>query len=345
MKGGVFLSDLQTVAQSLSVLVANAKTSIVQVNAYSQKVNQMLVMVKSAMQGTEQREYEDLVNQLFISQKKLEHTTKCLTEITNVANNWLREHWGMTQPMSIPDGATYEVTANLDTDMRDDSLRPTRKSPRDLPSTQYSFSKTSTGMEIYDSPLEVDKYLYSKQGSAYDNFKGTCGLCSCANILRLAGVDIGEKEIIDYAANMQGGMFSAKLCTVNPFNPAASGGTTPKQRQQILDYFGISSSIWNVKTDTNGRTSIDTINDIGKWVSEGRGVIVDVDAGLFYNSPKNYGKGHAVTITSVEKNKYGDVTAFYILDSNQGTVKYNAWEIQEMLRSFVGINVTSQIIR
>ena len=72
---------------------------------------------------------------------------------------------------------------------------------------------------------------------------------------------------------------------------------------------------------------------------------MDVDAGLFYNSPKNYGKGHAVTITSVEKNKYGDITAFYILDSNQGTVKYNAWEIQEMLRSFVGINVTSQIIR
>lgn len=117
------------------------------------------------------------------------------------------------------------------------------------------------------------------------------------------------------------------------------------QRQQILNHFGISSSIEAVKTYQDGKVSIETINDIAKWISEGRGVIVDVDAGLFYNSPKDYGEGHAVTITSVEKNKYGDVTAFYILDSNRGTVKYNSWEIQEMLRNFVGINVTSQIIR
>ena len=339
------MSELQTVAQSLSILVSNAKTSIVQVNSYSQKVNQMLVMIKSALQGTEQREYDDLVKQLLVSQKKLEYTTKCLTGVVEVGEKWIKERLGTTQSISITDSSVCQFTSNIEADIGNSPLKPTRKTPRDLMATQYGFSKTPTGMEVYDSPLEVDQYLYSKQGSAYDNFKGTCGLCSCANILRLAGVNIGEKEIIDYAANAQGGMFSAKLCTVNPFNPAASGGTTPKQRQQILDYFGISSSIWNVKVDANGRTSIDTINDIAKWVSEGRGVIVDVDAGLFYNSPKNYGKGHAVTITSVEKNKYGDITAFYILDSNQGTVKYNAWEIQEMLRSFVGINVTSQIIR
>lgn len=339
------MSELQTATQYLSILVSNAKTSIGQVNSYSQKVNQMLVMIKSALQGTEQREYDDLVKQLFLSQKNLEYTTQCLTKVVEVGEKWIKERLGTNQSIPITDSFDGLFISNLETDMENDPLKPTRKIPRDLPATQYGFSKTSTGMEVYDSPLEVDQYLYSKQGSAYDNFKGTCGLCSCANILRLAGVNIGEKEIIDYAANIQGGMFATKLCTVNPFNPAASGGTTPKQRQQILDYFGISSSIWNVKVDENGRTSIDTINDIGKWISEGRGVIVDVDAGLFYNSPKNYGKGHAVTITSVEKNKYGDITAFYILDSNQGTVKYNAWEIQEMLRSFIGINVTSQIIR
>ena len=351
------MSEFQTVAQTLAVLVSNTETSILQVNAYSKEVNQMLVMAKNVMHGTKQGEYEDFVNQLFISQKKLDHTTKCLTEIVNIANHWIEKHLGTIDPMSIQDKSIYEASDSTDTNMwddssenintsvRNDSLRPTRKTPRDLPFTQYGFSKTSTGMEVYDSPLEVDRYLYSKQGSAYDNFKGTCGLCSCANILRLAGVNIGEKEMIDYAANMQGGIFSPRLCILNPFNPDASGGTTPKQRQQILDYFDISSSIWNVKTDINGRTSIDTINDIAKWISEGRGVIVDVDAGLFYNSPKNYGKGHAVTITSVEKNKYGDITAFYILDSNQGTVKYNAWEIQEMLRTFIGMNVTSQIIR
>lgn len=340
----MFLSELEAVAQALLALISNANASIVEVNVCSKQVNQMFATANKIMQGTEQCGFQEMIGLLLVSQKKLEYAEKCLIRLTNVGNNWLECHFGSTHPTVI-NGAIANNSTDTATNPEDDPLKPTRKTPRDLPVTQYGFSQTSNGMEVYDSPLEVDKYLYAEQGSAYDKFQGTCGLCSIVNILRLAGVNIGEKEVIDYAVNTQGSFFSPKLCTVNPFNSDESGGTTPKQRQKILDYFGISSSIWNVKLDVDGRTSIDTINDIAKWISEGRGVIVDVDAGLFYNSPKNNGKGHAVTITSVEKNKYGDVTAFYILDSNQGTVKYNAWEIQDILRSFVGINVTSQIIR
>lgn len=339
------MSDLQNIAQQISGLVTNTENATAQVRIYTKQMNEMLALVNNAMKGTNQCEYQKLINQLNVSKMKLNHAAGCLLEVTKSGSDWLRKHVYGGDVSTEPDDSftnSFDLSAS---NISEDSLQPTRRTPRDLTLSQYGFTTNASGMEVYDSPLEMDQYLYSKQGSAYDNFKGTCGLCSCANVLRLAGVNYGEKEMIDYAANPQGGLFSQKLCTVNPFSASASGGTTPKQRQQILDYFGVSSSVWNIKTDADGKTSIDTINDIGKWVSEGRGVIVDVDAGLFYNSPPNYEKGHAVTITSVEKNKYGDVTAFYILDSNQGTIKCNAWEVQEMLRTFVGINVTSQIIR
>lgn len=313
--------------------------------AYSKQIDEMIASANNTMRGTMQHEYQELVNQLLVAKKKIDFAVDSLVNVSNLGNDWLREHISASGAGTaiLPSGMGFY--ASTQSEIAEDSLKPTRTEPRDLTLSQYGFSKNKDGFEVYDSPLEMDKYLYASQGSAYENFKGTCGLCSCANILRLAGVNYGEKEMIDYAANQEGGLFADRLCTVNPFNPAASGGTTPKQRQQILDHFGVSSSIWDIKTDANGRTSEETIKDIAKWISEGRGVIVDVDGGLFYNSPMNYGKGHAVTITSVEKNKYGDITAFYILDSNQGTVKCNSWELQDMLRTFVGINVTSQIIR
>ena len=47
----------------------------------------------------------------------------------------------------------------------------------------------------------------------------------------------------------------------------------------------------------------------------------------------------------VAQNKYGDISGFYIADSNRGTVFYPAWRIREAIRPFVGVNVTNQIIR
>lgn len=225
-------------------------------------------------------------------------------------------------------------------------MEPNRSTPRDLAVTQYSFKKDNNGEEIYDSPLELSKYLYAEQGTADPRFLGTCGLCSCANILRLAGVNATEKEMIEYASHtrVEGGFFK-HLCTVNRLDANKSGGTTPNQRQKILEHYGIRSSIIPVKQDSNGYASYEAINELGQYVADGRGVIIDVDAGAFYNDLRMNGCGHAVTLTSVTKNKYGDISGFYIADSNRGTVFYPAWRIREAIRPFVGVNVTNQIIR
>ena len=78
------------------------------------------------------------------------------------------------------------------------SLAPTRTSPRDLAASQFGFSKDSEGNMVYDSPNEMNQYLYKTQGSANSSFQGTCGLCSCANILRLSGVNASEADMIAY---------------------------------------------------------------------------------------------------------------------------------------------------
>ena len=223
-------------------------------------------------------------------------------------------------------------------------LEPNRSTPRDLPQTQYGFTKDSNGNLTYDSPMEMDKYLYAQQGSAYTNFQGTCGLCSCANILRLAGVNYSEKDMIDYAASTSSGNgWFQKLCTVNPLSPESSGGTNPKSRQQILEHFGISSGVFSVEIE-NGVASDAAIESIAQYVADGRGVILSVHAGVLYNGWAVRDDYHAVTVTSVTRNKYGDVSGFYICDSNVGTTYYSALQIKEALTG-ADMNVTHSHIR
>ena len=233
---------------------------------------------------------------------------------------------------------------NVDETVNIPHMEPNRSIPRDLPETQYSFTKDSNGNLTYDSPMEMDKYLYAQQGSAYTNFQGTCGLCSCANILRLAGVNYSEKDMIDYAANTSSGNgWLQKLCVVNPLSPESSGGTNPRSRQQILEHFGISSGIFPVDME-NGVASDSTLENIAQYVADGRGVILSVHAGVLYNGRAVRDDYHAVTVTSVTRNKYGDVSGFYICDSNVGTSYYSALQIKEALTG-ADMNVTYSHIR
>lgn len=202
--------------------------------------------------------------------------------------------------------------------------------------TQETFVKGQNGGLMYDSPIETGKKLYTTQGTAYKNIRGTCGLCSCANVLRLAGVNIGEKEMIDYAV-------SEGLCKFLPENYSGSGATSPQDRKFVLAHFGIRSTIEPIGLN-KGRADDQTMERIGAYISEGRGVIVSVDAGIFYDNARYLGEGHAITVTSVEKNNHGGVIGFYACDSNFGTSFYKKERLQKALRPS-GINVTSSIIR
>ena len=226
-------------------------------------------------------------------------------------------------------------------------MEPNRSTPRDLPQTQYGFTKDSNGNLTYDSPMEMDQYLYAKQGSAYTNFQGTCGLCSCANILRLSGVDVTEKDVIDYAASVGNpGSFSGKLCEIDPNCADATGGTGPDERKEILEHFGISSGVWPVEKK-GGMATEETVEQISDFISDGRGVILSVHASVL--NPEMYlndldSDFHAVTVTSVSKNNLGEVVGFYICDSNSGTSYYDVNTVRKALTGN-DMNYTHQRIR
>lgn len=227
------------------------------------------------------------------------------------------------------------------------SLAPTRNTPRDLVGTQFGMVKDSDSNLVYDSPNETDQFLYKNQGSAYPAFQGTCGLCSCANILRLAGVNATEAQMIDYASttNNPNTLFQ-KLCATGFADPGMNGGTSPKSRQCILQNFGIDSGIFPLSREKDGSLSDSNLTTISDNVSAGRGVILSVHADiLWHDAPVGIDDYHAVTVTSVKKDVSGNILGFFICDSaNNGTSYYSADKVKRALTGSP-MNVTYSIIR
>lgn len=218
--------------------------------------------------------------------------------------------------------------------------------PNSYPKTQQQWHQDGTYIKFYDSPKETGAFLNCHQGvpetmggEGLDGFKGTCGLVSCENILRMAGLGITEAEVVNYAKTHKYGF--RHLCTVNS-NPENNGGTYPQDRKEILRHYGIDSII-EYSTD---------LEKIANYVSEGRGVIASVDACmLWYESISAVPARHAITITSVERDALSnEITAFYICDSgsrnDDSARRVRADLLYEALKPTGGeLNVTKSIIR
>ena len=191
---------------------------------------------------------------------------------------------------------------------------PTGTVPNSFSSTKQSWHQNNPYTKVFNSPKETGSFLNCNQGvpvsmggEGVEGFRGTCGLVSCENILRMAGVKITEEEIVTYARQ-------SGYCTQNN-TPEKNGGTYHLDRQAILSHYGIESKIEN-STD---------MERIAKYVTEGRGVIISVDAyTLWYGDTSTFKATsvparHAITVTSVERDSVTDViTAFYVCDSGSG---------------------------
>lgn len=225
-------------------------------------------------------------------------------------------------------------------------LQPDRANPRDLPVSQFGFTIGPDGNAVYDSPMEMNDYLYKKQGSARKIYQGTCGLCSCANILRLSGVNATEEQMIEYASNTTAPNSIERLCETGHMNPGRNGGTNPEGRRSILEYFGISSGLFDVEMDRAGGATQTTMNSIADMVSSGKGIILSVHADmLWHDAPYGINDYHAITVTSVKKDSAGNVLGYYVCDSAMGGTTY--YSSEKLRRSLTGakMNVTHQIIR
>ena len=200
--------------------------------------------------------------------------------------------------------------------------------PRNLPVTQQQWQTDADGSMTYNMPAQTGGLLDADQGKV-DGYLGTCGLCSCVNVIRLSGAGIEEASMVDFASKNG-------LCMSGGKNPELRGGTSPQSRQQILKSYGIDSFCCR-----------QSVSGIARYVSEGRGVIISVDAGaLWYDQPDN--GMHAVTVTSVRKDREGRIKGFFICDSGTGGKdgsRYISAEKMKNSLSFNQMNVTSNIIR
>ena len=203
----------------------------------------------------------------------------------------------------------------------------------ELNATNQTWTTGSDGSMVFNTPIETGGKLDSCQGKV-DGFLGTCGLVSCVNVLRLAGYPATESEVVDYASTTSAGLGRGKLCTTNSF-PEDNGGTSAKTRQQILQYFGVKSELKEA-----------SVNNIADAVSDGRGVIISVYAGMLYNGWSDHRDLHAITVTSVKKDCYGNVLGFYVCDSGTGGIDsskyYTTFQVENAL-SGRPMNVTSII--
>lgn len=203
-----------------------------------------------------------------------------------------------------------------------------------LTATQQTWTvDESTKTQVYNTPEETGKALDSHQGkfTLPVQFAGTCGLVSCVNVLRLAGItDVTEEEVVQLAIKFN-------LCTA-ALNPEENGGTNILHRQCILKVFGIESDF--VKA---------SIQTIAQCVAEGRGVIISVDAGILWEDPRYLNGLHAITVTSVKTDLDGCILGFYICDSGRGLDSDCARyiDVAHMARaiSHQPMNVTTDIIR
>lgn len=187
---------------------------------------------------------------------------------------------------------------------------------------------------MYNQPLDTAKSLIKNQGQNSRNMFGTCGLCQCANILRLAGVtDVTEDDVINVALSSSPEVVR-QLEMDNP-DPNYRGGTSTAGRQEIMDRYNLQTEVYHILSNREM-----SVAGLGERVASGHGVIVSVEAGVLWNDPDVQG-GHAISLISVSES--GDRFVY----SDTGTGRIGVISATRLGQALTGrpANVTRSIIR
>jgi hypothetical protein len=153
---------------------------------------------------------------------------------------------------------------------------------------------------------DVDQFKdFNHHQGANPDFQGTCGLVSCEDILKQFGqTDVTEEEIVEFAVEND-------LCDVSR-DKYKSGGTSVFNQRDILQLHDIPAHV-EVMNNFEGLAS---------YVEQGRGVIIEVNAGVLWDEPSAYDFGnanHAICVTGYARNaETGNIEGFYINDSGRG---------------------------
>lgn len=173
---------------------------------------------------------------------------------------------------------------------------------RDVP--HYLDVLPESGREVLVvGDVERCKGFNHKQGANLYGFESTCGLVSVEDVLNQFGKDVSENDVVRHAIE------NGRCYIVEQTSDC--GRTSMEHQAQLLSDAGVPAHP-EVHAD---------FNDLSRWVAEGRGVIVEVNAGVLWNDANSYDQGqanHAIVLTgSAVDPASGELLGFYVNDSGR----------------------------
>lgn len=166
---------------------------------------------------------------------------------------------------------------------------------------------------VYGYPKSYDQLDYS-QGFAVSGYFGTCTEASVSNLLKIAGQDVSEADVVKRA-------IVNKWCDTTSSDPSMRGGAFRDQQQAMLKSYGVATEVFHGND----------MEKLGQLVKEGKGVIMAVNAQQLWGADlppivrKLLNLNHVVNLTGVVyAADTGKVQGFYIADSGRGVISDQA---------------------
>ena len=183
---------------------------------------------------------------------------------------------------------------------------------------------------VFGTEDGIENKFTGRQGNNNFGIENNCGVACVAQILILAGRRVSENDVLRVA-------IGEGLCNITDATMGANGATSSIHRAELLSRFNIKSTVELAKP-----------KDIAKYIEHGHGVIVSVDAGIFWGVPENLGVGHAIVLYgTVHRASDGALIGFVACDTGSGNNKdFVPIDIFEAGYNYDrGINVTTEAIR
>ena len=334
------MSVVNTDSESLLTALQNMRIAISSIESTKRTLSQKYQQLG---QGWSDRKYAELGDIVQESNKALNNILGILkkgeTYVAQLAKN-IQEY----EDVNMGEGRDGSFFTNLFASRHESQVvknsanNASTATPRALMQTQYGFEPMSVNgqtMMMYNKPYETARTLIVNQGGNSRNMQGTCGLCQCVNVLRMAGVNTTEDEVINVALSC-GGSVRECLEMENPA-PEERGGTSSGGRQVILDRFNLYTYQYPI-SETNREASV---SHLAEAVRTGHGVIISADAGVLWNDSRYLGGGHAVSLLSVSE----DGGTFIYSDTGTGTIgTISSYDLSNALTGRPA-NITESIIR
>ncbi len=187
------MSKIQNLGQQVSDLAADSQKAAATLNQMAQDLKKLEEIIRRSMQGTSQRNYWNIINQLSFARTKLSDAAACLETASRSGNNWVALNIsGGTSRASAPNpgNSVWQGTPNTNSGEQFDRPDPVMASQY-YTSAMDAFDQAGVCYNSIHSfgRDRTAEEIISRLGGG-DNTSGSCTSLAFAYIGNLAGYDV-----------------------------------------------------------------------------------------------------------------------------------------------------------